>query len=155
MSETENQPPLSPGLIFQRSSRGFTLIELMAVAVVIGLLSAISLGVYGYIQKKTAVATTRSQISAMEEALELYKADWGFYPGTLPARVSSSGAQEAYNNLLLYRALSGNCIHCSKRYMRFPQSQLRINLASGITNSSFNACSDKGVGTRKESPGYF
>src|SRR5690242_16235607 len=57
------------------SARAFTLIELMAVVLVICILSAIGFSVGGYVQRRMAVTTTKSQISTMEAALELYKSD--------------------------------------------------------------------------------
>src|SRR5690348_8091921 len=60
----------------------FTLIELMAVVLVVLILAAVGIGVAGYVQKKVAVSTTKSQIAAIEAALESYKADWGYYPRT-------------------------------------------------------------------------
>jgi len=107
-----------------RRNRAFTLIELMAVVLVILILAAIGMGVAGYVQKKVAIATTKSQIAAIEAALESYKSDWGYYPPTNPWRVSNLGGAELLNNQILYRALF---VKGGKRYLTFPANQLQAS----------------------------
>lgn len=106
---------------------GFTLVELMAVVLVICLLSAITIGVAGYVQQRMTVSTTRSQIAALEAALEAYKADWGYYPPTSTMRVSNTGLMELDNNALLYRALTGQ----GKQYLVFPSGQVHQSYYGG------------------------
>lgn len=106
-----------------RWRRGFTLVELLAVVLVLLILTAIGFGVAGYVQKKMAIATTTSQIAAIEAALESYKSDWGYYPPTSPYRISGLGNWEVTNNAVLYRALYGQ----RKRYLSFPQSQVHVS----------------------------
>ena len=115
-------------------TRSFTLVELLAVVMVILVLAGIMLGAAGYVQTKMATATAKVQIAAMGAALEAYKADWGFYPPTSPVRISATGFGEATNNWILYCALSG--ANGGKRYQKFPANQLRVNIASGSTSAS-------------------
>ena len=62
--------------------RGFTLIEIMVVVVIIGLLSAL-VGPRLIGQSEEAkVKTTRTQISQLEQVLGLFHLDNGFYPTT-------------------------------------------------------------------------
>ncbi|MCG3147517.1 MAG: hypothetical protein PCFJNLEI_00957 [Verrucomicrobiae bacterium] len=117
----------------RRCDYAFTLIELLAVVLVLLVVTGITLGVVGYIQKRLAVQTTRAQIAAMEAALEAYKTDWGYYPRTTEYRVSALGDKERVNNALLYRALAGTCSNCSKKYLEFAPSQLR-SVRVGGTN---------------------
>lgn len=106
----------------------------MAVVLIILSITAITMGVVGYVQKKVAITNTRALIASMESALELYKNDWGYYPQSFTGRVSSSGGIESLNNWLLLRALSGNCANCKKVYMRVPPSLLKIGIGAGSTN---------------------
>ena len=131
--------------------RAFTLIELLAVMLVILALAAILIGVAGYVQKQMGIQTTRSQIVAIGAALEMYKADWGFYPATNPGRISANGLQESSNNCVLLYALSAmnslsssNCgpTNCytlivrqgRKVYLHFTPLQYKANPATGLTN---------------------
>ena len=67
-------------IIYKR--RGFTLIEIMVVVVIIGLLSAL-VGPRLIGQSEEAkVKTTRTQISQLEQVLGLFHLDNGFYPTT-------------------------------------------------------------------------
>ena len=62
--------------------RGFTLIEIMVVVVIIGLLSAL-VGPRLIGQSEEAkVKTTRTQIAQLEQVLGLFHLDNGFYPTT-------------------------------------------------------------------------
>ncbi len=66
----------------RRRSQGFTLIEIMAVVLIIGLLSTI-VGVSIFAQvDKGRVTTASAQISNLEAVLELYRMDNANYPTT-------------------------------------------------------------------------
>ena len=112
-------------------TQSFTLIELLAVMLVIGLLVGIMIGMAGYVQKRTGMMTTKAQIAVMVAALESYKGDFGYYPPTTPIHFSNLGGAESTNNAILYRALCGQ----GKRYLaKFPGSQIRVNASTGLTN---------------------
>lgn len=67
---------------FRRASRGFTLIEIMVVVVIIGLLAAFILpNVFGNVQR-AQVAKTKGDIQAIETALTMYKLDNFKFPST-------------------------------------------------------------------------
>jgi general secretion pathway protein G len=65
-----------------RRSAGFTLIEIMAVVIIIGLLSGlVGLAVFGRVGE-SRVSIARTQMKTIENALELYRMDNSSYPST-------------------------------------------------------------------------
>jgi general secretion pathway protein G len=65
-----------------RPTRGFTLLELLVVLVIIGLLAAYVGPKYFSQIGKSEVKTARAQIAGIEKALEQYRIDVGVYPST-------------------------------------------------------------------------
>jgi general secretion pathway protein G len=66
----------------RRREAGFTLIEIMAVVLIIGLLGGIvGAAVFGRIDQ-ARVTTARTQIKQIEAALDFYRMDNGKYPST-------------------------------------------------------------------------
>lgn len=60
--------------------RGFTLIELLVAMSIIAVLAAIGLSSYAFSQKRARDARRKADLSQIRAALELYRADNGFYP---------------------------------------------------------------------------
>lgn len=66
----------------RRAARGFTLIEIMAVVLIMGMLMAlVGVNIAGQIDK-ARVATAKAQITQLESALEFYRMDNGRYPSS-------------------------------------------------------------------------
>lgn len=63
-------------------SRGFTLIEVMVVVVILGILAAIIVPRIMGRPEEAKRIKAQVDIKALEEALSLYKLDNGFYPNT-------------------------------------------------------------------------
>jgi len=71
-----------------KQPRGFTIVELLIVIVVIAILAAISIVAYNGIQKRSRDASRQSDISTIQKSLTMYKTLNGRYPsgtGTQPA----------------------------------------------------------------------
>jgi general secretion pathway protein G len=66
----------------QRRGRGFTLLELLVVMVIIGLLVGYVAPKYFAQLGKSEVKAARAQIGALEKALDMYRLDTGHYPST-------------------------------------------------------------------------
>jgi general secretion pathway protein G len=84
-----------PRLLAERA--GFTLIEIMVVIIILGLLATLVIpNITGYTEKAKR-EKARADIASLEGALELFKADNGFYPtmkpstGRIPAKYMDGG----------------------------------------------------------------
>ena len=64
----------------KKSMRGFTIVELLIVIVVIAILAAISIVAYTGIQQRARDSERKADLAAIAKAVELYKADNGHYP---------------------------------------------------------------------------
>jgi general secretion pathway protein G len=83
-----------------RSSRGFTLLELLVVMVIIGLLAGYVGPKYFEQIGKSETKTAKAQIDALGKALDQYRIDTGSYPNTeqgLAALNKNPGSSEKWS----------------------------------------------------------
>jgi general secretion pathway protein G len=67
---------------FRHEDAGFTLIEIMVVIIILGLLATLVIpNITGYTEKAKR-EKARADLASLEGALDLFKADNGFYPTT-------------------------------------------------------------------------
>ena len=66
----------------RRREAGFTLIEIMVVIVILGLLAALVVPKLVGRTEEAKRTQTRVQIKSIQQAIELFKLDNGFYPST-------------------------------------------------------------------------
>jgi general secretion pathway protein G len=64
----------------KRNNRGFTIVELLIVIVVIGILAALVIVTYNGIQQKARDTERKTDINALHGQLEAYQAQNGKYP---------------------------------------------------------------------------
>lgn len=65
-------------------SKGFTLIELLVVVAIIGVLSALLMSNFVGIRQRARDGQRKSELRQLQSAFELYRADNGEYPTSLP-----------------------------------------------------------------------
>lgn len=84
----------------QHFDRGFTLLELLVVMVIIGLLAGYVAPKYFAQVGKSEVKTAKAQIVSLEKALDQYRLDTGHYPNTdqgLAALYSKPGDESKWD----------------------------------------------------------
>ena len=74
--------------------KGFTIVELLIVIVVIGILAAITIVAYSGVQSRAYDNRRSSDVASIKKALEMYKADKGYYPAVCPADNQGCNVQD-------------------------------------------------------------
>lgn len=64
------------------AAKGFTIVELLIVIVVIGILAAITIVAFNGVQQRAKYTTMKQDIASIEKVIQMYYADEGEYPAT-------------------------------------------------------------------------
>ena len=86
-------------------ARGFTLLELLVVLVILGLISAIAVPqVFKWLERAN-VDSAKLQIEALGGAVDLYRLEVGAYPPTLKALVAKPDGVDRWNGPYLGKSI--------------------------------------------------
>jgi len=66
----------------RRRPKGFTLVEVLLVLVILVVIASLAVTAYGPIQKRAYINAAKTQIGAFDTPLETYRLDIGDYPST-------------------------------------------------------------------------
>lgn len=136
-------------------SNGFTLVELLITISIIAILTAIGLVSYSAVAKQGRDSKRQSDLRSIQSALEQYRADQGFYAGSLPppgSPLRSPDGSKTYLNQVPqeplsspqygYNALPMNCDNSSVKCTSYCIYAYLENNPPGIGNcppsSSYN-----------------
>ena len=76
---------------------GFTLVEIMVVIVILVMLASVATPLYFRHLKNSRIATAKTQISMLEQALDDYRLDNGDYPDELAALMENTGQLSSWD----------------------------------------------------------
>lgn len=88
--------------------KGFTIVELLIVIVVIGILAAITVVAYNGIQNRGNDAAVRADLSNFAKIMEIQKADIGTYPASLTVAMGLKFSKNSYGQ----DSQNGNVRYC-------------------------------------------
>ena len=111
-----------------KNTRGFTLVELLAVMALIAILSALGFGVYSYAKGKARESATEALLKQVEAGLESFHTKNGYYPrstgggfGTIAFTFASDGTVQSINfgtETLTRQTISQNDPQAKMKYMK-------------------------------------
>lgn len=95
--------------------KGFTIVELLIVIVVIGILAAITIVAYNGIQERARATTVMTDLSSAAKLLAVHEVDAGNYPATLAAANNGQGVKASSGTTYQY-TVSGStyCLTATK-----------------------------------------
>jgi len=109
---------------------GFTLVEMLAVAMIVALLASLVVGLSSYVQKKSDLNRVQTDVASISMALERYAVDYGMYPVGNSYRLSATRWVEVQNSAAIHGALSN-------RYYQFRSHQVSTGGVFGVyTNAA-------------------
>ncbi len=79
-----------------QSERGFTIVELLIVVVVIAILAAITIVSYNGITRSANASSAKSALATMQKKLEAYNAEEGRYPIAATELTSTAAQAKSY-----------------------------------------------------------
>ncbi len=134
-----------------RLQRGFTLIELMIVVLIIGILAAVAVPAYGNYVKRSKIANATSVLSAMRVSMEQYFQDNRTYVGAcvtgtvapLPSPGSNQDFSFACSNLgaLTYTiTATGTSNPMTNFVYTINQANTRATTSTGTWGKSSTTC---------------
>lgn len=116
-------------------SKGFTIVELLVVIVVIGILAAITMVSYSGITDKANIATLQSDLANNSKVLKMYYVTYGSYPTTLDANKCPT-APNADTNYCL-KLSSNNKLAYTPATGTSPQD-FRLTVSDTINTNNFS-----------------
>lgn len=135
--------------------KGFTIVELLIVIVVIGILAAITIVAYNGVQNRGNDAAVQADLNGFAKLMEIQKADLGKYPATLTSAMGFKFSKNAYgldaqslNVRYCYNSSTDQYILAANSKSKNYYMVVNGNLSTTTSNTyGYNVCSVVGVAT--------
>ncbi|OGH17034.1 MAG: hypothetical protein A3C30_02165 [Candidatus Levybacteria bacterium RIFCSPHIGHO2_02_FULL_40_18] len=88
-----------------KNGAGFTLVELLVVIVIISVLAGLLVSNFIGVRLRGRDAQRKSDLAQIQSALELYRADNGYYPATLYSTACPTSGSFSYNSIVYMRKI--------------------------------------------------
>jgi prepilin-type N-terminal cleavage/methylation domain-containing protein len=129
----------------KKENRGFTIVELLIVIVVIGILAGLVITTYNGIQQKARNTERQTDLKALQGQLEAYTAENGRYPST-----ADLGSTSASNVTFIQANMKG----LDKEALRDPKAAAgNYALASSPTVNQYSYAPTNDAGTACDDTG--
>ena len=125
-----------------QKQKGFTIVELLIVIVVIGILAAISIVAFNGVQERARVAAITSDLSGAAKQLAVFEVDAGRYPATLAETNNGQGVKASDGTTYQYTASSSGTTYC----LTATKGVTSYKVSNDATTPAQGGCSGHGVG---------
>lgn len=122
------------------NSKGFTIVELLIVIVVIGILAAITIVAFNGIQNRAKVATVTTDLSGTAKQLAIHEVDAGNYPATLAELNGGQGVKASTGTT--YQYTGAGPTYC----LTATNGTISYKISNTATNPTAGGCAGHGVG---------
>lgn len=124
----------------KQTIKGFTIVELLIVIVVIGILAAITIVAYNGIQNRALVTRVSTDLSGAAKQLAVHEVDAGNYPATLAATNSNQGIKASTGTT--YQYTSNGSTYC----LTATNGAISYKLSNTDMTPTVGGCAGHGVG---------
>jgi prepilin-type N-terminal cleavage/methylation domain-containing protein len=126
--------------MWAQKQKGFTIVELLIVILVIGILAAITIVAYNGVQERARVAALTTDLAGATKQLALFEVDAGNYPATLAEANNGQGIKASAGTTYQYTSAGSTyCLTATKGTSSY-------KVSNDATTPTPGGCAGHGIG---------